>query len=241
MEAKKTPEADLENKRTVFFLMGFAVVLSAFYVLMEWKSDSQSGMYSPELLAPVFIENEFDANTQTDTGNQPTEKQPVTDSEKQTETIYEGYQIVDQLSAEEEIMQDSIQNQLIRSIERENQKTEEITQTLKTDADAEDEPDTEAEAMPQFPGGNVALIKFIYSHIQYPAVALKQHIQGRVWCSFIVEQDGAISDVVLEQGVYIFLDEEAVRVLKTMPPWIPGKTQGKNGQVKVFLPIVFKI
>jgi protein TonB len=237
MEAKKTPEADLENKRTVFFLMGFAVVLSAFYVLMEWKSDSPNGIYSPELLAPVFIENEFDANIQTDMEN----KQPVTDPEKQTETIFEGYQIADQVSAEEEVKQDSIQTQLIRSIERENQKTEEITQTLNADAETEDEVDAEAEVMPQFPGGNVELIKFIYSHIQYPSAALKQRIQGRVWSSFIVGQDGTISDVVLEQGVYIFLDEEAVRVLKTMPPWIPGKTQGKNVPVKVFLPIVFKI
>jgi protein TonB len=241
MEAKKTPEADLENKRTVFFLMGFAVVLSAFYVLMEWKSDSPGGIYSSELLTPVFIENEFDANTQTDMENTQIGEQPVTDPDKQTETIYEGYRIVDQVSAEEEVKQDSIQNQLIRSIEWENQKTEEITQTLKADAETEAELDTEAEVMPQFPGGNVELIRFIYNHIQYPSVALKQRIQGRVWCSFIVDPDGTISNVVLEQGVYIFLDEEAVRVLQTMPPWIPGKTQGKNVRVKVFLPIVFKI
>ena len=95
--------------------------------------------------------------------------------------------------------------------------------------------------MPQFPGGNVELIRFIYSHIQYPQAALKQRIQGRVWCSFIVDRDGTISDVALEQGIYIFLDEEALRVLKTMPPWIPGKTQGESVRVKVYLPIVFKI
>jgi protein TonB len=241
MEAKKTPEADLENKRTVFFLMGFAVVLSAFYVLMAWRSDSPGGVYSPELLAPVFIENEFDVNVQTDMANMQAGEQFVIEPEKQTETIYEDYRIVDKVSLEEEIKQDSIQNQLTQSIEWEDQKTEEITQALKTDAETETEIDTEAEVMPQFPGGNIELIKFIYSHIQYPSAALKQRIQGRVWCSFIVDQDGTISNVVLERGVYIFLDEEAVRVLKTMPPWIPGKIQGKNVQIKVFLPIVFKI
>ncbi|MDR1609948.1 MAG: hypothetical protein LBS08_00355, partial [Candidatus Symbiothrix sp.] len=62
MEAKKTPEADLENKRTIFFLMGFAVVLSAFYVLMEWRSSSMDYNYYPELLAPAFIEKEYGAD-----------------------------------------------------------------------------------------------------------------------------------------------------------------------------------
>jgi protein TonB len=236
MEAKKTPEADLENKRTIFFLMGFAVVLSAFYVLMEWKSGRPDYNYYPELLAPAFIEEEFDANTQTNIESQTVEL-PVIEPEKQ---VYEGYQVVEKLLSEEETGRDSIRNEQIPVFEPEITKDEEPAQSLKTDAEA-DEVDTGAEVMPQFPDGNVGLIKFIYSHIQYPSVALKQRIQGRVWCSFIVDRDGAISNVVLEQGVYIFLDEEAVRVLKTMPSWIPGKTQGKNVRVKVFLPIVFKI
>jgi protein TonB len=239
MEAKKTPEADLENKRTVFFLMGFAVVLSAFYVLLEWKSSYPDDYGSRELLAPVFIENEFGADIPTVEDKQTIEQQ-IVDPEKQEPEVYEGYEIVEKILPGEQEKQDialSGQNQDLNSEIAER----ETAQTIPADAQDGDDADPEAEAMPQFPGGNVALIKFIYSRIQYPSAALKQRIQGRVWCSFIVDRDGTVSDIVLEQGVYIFLDEEAVRVLKTMPPWIPGKTNGKNVRTKVYLPIVFKI
>ena len=97
-----------------------------------------------------------------------------------------------------------------------------------------------AESMPQFPGGQTELIRFLYKNIQYPAIALKQKIEGRVWCSFIVEKDGSISNVNLEEGVYIFLDDEAVRVLKMMPNWVPGRTNGEYVGVKVYIPVVFK-
>jgi protein TonB len=240
METKKTQEADLENKRTIFFLMGFVVVLSAFYVLMEWKSSYLDYDYYPELLIPSFIEKEFDANTQANIETKQTVEQPDIQPEKQEHTVYEGYHVVEKVLPEEEDKQDSIQNEQIQVFEPESIKNEEPAQALKTDTET-DKIDAEAEVMPQFFGGNVELIKFIYSHIQYPSTALEQRIQGRVWCSFIVNQDGTISDVVLEQGVYISLDEEAVRVLRTMPPWIPGKTQGRNVRVKVFLPIAFKL
>ncbi|MDR1632075.1 MAG: TonB family protein [Dysgonamonadaceae bacterium] len=238
MEAKKTPEADLENKRTIFFLMGFVVVLSAFYVLLEWKSDYTDYSGSPELLAPVFIENEFDADIPSDIENEQIIEQPVIEPEKQEQAIYEDYEIVEKVSPEEQEKQDVALNN--QSSDLENLETE-TDQVIPTDEQKEGEADTGTDAAPQFPGGNVALIKFIYSHIQYPSAALQQRIQGRVWCSFMVNRDGTISDVALEQGVYIFLDEEAVRVLKVMPPWIPGKTQGKNEKVKVYLPVVFKI
>ncbi|GHU80364.1 protein TonB [Bacteroidia bacterium] len=240
MESKKTPEADLENKRILFFLMGFVVVLSAFYVLMEWKSASPDYGYYPELLAPAFIENDFDANTQTGMEDRQMLEQPVIKPEKQEHTVYEGYQVVDQVSPEEEATQDSIQNVQVQIPEPESIKNEETVHVPKMEPKVSDA-EAGAEAMPQFPGGNVALIKYIYSQIQYPPAALKQRIQGRVWCSFIVNPNGTVSDIALEQGVYIFLDEEAARVLKTMPPWIPGKTQGKNVKMKVYLPIVFKI
>ncbi|MDR2622295.1 MAG: TonB family protein [Dysgonamonadaceae bacterium] len=233
MEAKKTPKADLENKRTIFFLMGFAVVLSAFYVLMEWRSNPPDSNYYPELLAPAFIEKEYGA----DIDDRQTALAIELEKKEQEHPVYEGYEVVEKISQEEET-QDLIEPEQV--LEPESQKEEKTVQPPETDTNANDV-DTEAEVMPQFPGGNVELIRYIYNHIQYPPAALKQRIQGRVWCSFIVNRDGTVSDVVLEQGVYIFLDEEAVRVLETMPLWIPGKTQGKNVSVKVYLPIVFKI
>jgi len=93
----------------------------------------------------------------------------------------------------------------------------------------------------EFPGGNVVFIQYIYQNIQYPSVAVKQQIQGRVVCSFIVHEDGSISDITLIQGVYIFLDEEALRVLHTMPTWKPAVKDGKAVKSKVIVPIVFRL
>jgi protein TonB len=240
MEAKKTQEADLENKRTIFFLMGLAVVLSVFYVALEWDSDYSENYENMELFAPIFIENEFDANIQTDAEEYQTVEQQEFMPEEQETVIYEGYEIVEKITPEEQEKQDITLNEQNQNPDSETPESKEVKSIL-NDMSNENEADTDADAPPQFPGGNVALIKFIYSHIQYPSAALKQRIQGRVWCSFIVDKDGTISDIVLEQGVYIFLDEEAVRVLKTMPTWIPGKTNGKNVKIKIYLPIVFKI
>jgi protein TonB len=192
--------------------------------------------YYPELLAPAFIEKEYGADIE----DRQTAPAIEPEKEEQKLTVYEGYEVVEEVSPEEEEMQDLIQTEQVPEPEPGSEKEEKTVQPPETDANVNDV-DTEAEVMPQFPGGNVELIRYIYNHIQYPPAALKQRIHGRVWCSFIVNQDGMVSDVVLEQGIYVFLDEEAVRVLKTMPPWIPGKTQGKNVRVKVYLPVVFKI
>ncbi|MDR0733527.1 MAG: TonB family protein [Dysgonamonadaceae bacterium] len=225
METKKTPEADLENKRTAFFLMGLTVALSAFYVLLEWKSGGTDYSEIPALQALVFIENEFNMDMPT---------YPATVPEKQPPTVYEDYKIVENVLPEEPAKQDTALN---------NQSPDAETLELEpqTDEQKADETEAEADEAPLFPGGNVALARFIYSRIQYPQAALQQRIQGRVWCSFMVDRNGTVSDVALEKGVYVFLDEEAVRVLEAMPPWIPGKTHGKNVKVKVYLPIVFKI
>ena len=93
----------------------------------------------------------------------------------------------------------------------------------------------------EFPGGRAALIRYIYQNIQYPSVALKQRIQGRVVSSFIINEDGSISDVTLIQGVYSFLDDEVLRVLRSMPPWKPAMKDGKAVKTKGIVPIVFRL
>ena len=98
------------------------------------------------------------------------------------------------------------------------------------------------EQMPQFPGGQQALFKFLSENVKYPAVARANKIQGRVVCQFTVNKDGSISDVVVTQsGGDPSLDKEAVRVLKSMPNWIPGKQQGKLVRVRYTAPITFKL
>ena len=92
-----------------------------------------------------------------------------------------------------------------------------------------------------FQDGQIALLRYIYQNIQYPSAALKQRINGRVVCSFIVNEDGSVSDVSLLQGVYIFLDEEVLRVIDSMPLWNPALKDGKPVKVKYIMPVVFRL
>ena len=99
-----------------------------------------------------------------------------------------------------------------------------------------------AEQMPEFPGGVDALIRFLNENVIYPEIAKANKIEGRVMCQFVVDKDGTITDiVVVKSGGDPSLDKEAVRVLRTMPKWKAGKSQGKKVRVQFNLPIVFKL
>lgn len=94
---------------------------------------------------------------------------------------------------------------------------------------------------PQFPGGEVALMKWINDNLRYPELAMKNGTMGRVIVSFIVEKDGSISDVKVARRVDEELDTEAVRLVKCMPKWLPGKVGGNAVRVAFNLPVSFKL
>ena len=97
------------------------------------------------------------------------------------------------------------------------------------------------EQMPSFPGGMAALMAYLQKSIKYPPVAEENGIQGRVVCTFVVERDGSVTDVRVAKSVDPSLDKEAVRVVSTMPKWIPGKQNGQSVRVKYTLPVTFRL
>ena len=97
------------------------------------------------------------------------------------------------------------------------------------------------EVMPQFPGGQIAMLKYLMENIKYPEQAMKEGIQGRVTVRFIVEKDGSISDVKPILSVHPLLNKEAVRVVESMPKWSPGKQNGKPVRVRFNVPVMFKL
>lgn len=97
------------------------------------------------------------------------------------------------------------------------------------------------EVMPQYPGGQIAMMKYIMENMKYPEQAMKKGIQGRVAVSFIVEKDGSISNVRPILSVHPLLNKEAVRVVKSMPKWSPGKQNGKPVRVRFVVPVMFKL
>ena len=97
------------------------------------------------------------------------------------------------------------------------------------------------EQMPEYPGGMSALINFLSTTVKYPEDAVKQKVEGRVMVQFVVEKDGSVTDVTVVKNAFPSLDAEAVRVVKAMPKWTPGRVKGKVVRVRYTLPISFRM
>lgn len=97
------------------------------------------------------------------------------------------------------------------------------------------------DVMPIFPGGEASMMKYLSDNVKYPAEAQQAGIEGRVFTRFIVNEDGSVSDVEILRSVHPLLDAEAVRVVKAMPKWTPGKVGGKAVKVRYSLPLVFRL
>ncbi|GDX51581.1 hypothetical protein LBMAG27_06280 [Bacteroidota bacterium] len=97
------------------------------------------------------------------------------------------------------------------------------------------------EVLPQFPGGEAAMLKFLADSIRYPKVAMKKNIQGKVVVRFVISETGELRDIEILRGLPGGLSEEVIRVVKLMPKWIPGSQLGKNVPVQYNLPVTFSI
>ena len=97
------------------------------------------------------------------------------------------------------------------------------------------------EESPEFPGGIDSMYAFIQKNIHYPEVSKERGEQGTVYLNFIVEEDGSITNIHIVRGVSELIDKEAIRVVKLMPNWIPGKQAGKAVRVRFTLPIRFQL
>lgn len=115
---------------------------------------------------------------------------------------------------------------------------EQSAETIPTDSDKVYDV---VEQMPQFPGGPSALMKYLSDNISYPAEAEKKGAQGRVIIAFIVECDGSVSNLKVEKSAEDHLDNEALRLVKSMPKWTPGRHEGHSVRVKYCVPITFRL
>lgn len=116
-----------------------------------------------------------------------------------------------------------------------------ITQPDSTMKEDSEDIFTIVEQWPQYTGGENAMNDFLNKNLTYPKQALRQGIQGKVWLGFIVNKEGKVSDVEVLRGIGGGCDEEAVRVIKLMPDWIPGRQSGKPVSVKYKFPINFTL
>jgi len=143
-----------------------------------------------------------------------------------------------------EIVEDDVEVEDIE-INAEVDQTEVIEEYVPVEVVEEDVQEQEifqiVEEMPSYPGGDQKLMEFVAKNIKYPQIARETGIQGRVFVGFVVEPDGSVSNVKVLRGIGGGCDEEAMRVVKSMPKWKPGKQRGKAVRVSYMLPVNFKL
>ena len=233
MEAKKTPRADTEQLRTTGFLLGLILVLSVFYVALEWNSEGGDDGVDLMDLSEMTHESELVPMSNVETVSRLVER-------RRQEPV-ERLRVVDdevELTADEE--EDDTGGDDDETLAQESADDDEkALASMETGLmDAEDF--RVVEDLPQFPGGAVEFMKWLTRNLRYPPKALRNKVEGRVVAVFYVETDGSVTGVKVTQSLSPECDREAVRVLCMMPNWAPGMRKGEPCRTKVQLPIVFK-
>jgi protein TonB len=224
MRNKKTEKADLESKKSIFFLIGLIIVLSVVWWAFEYKVTDVAEIEFEEI-AQLDDEEDLMIQTQRDEPPPPPPEQP------QSQVI--------------EIVDDNIEVDVDLDI---NVEADDETIIDEAPIYEEGPQDVEQEEIfvyledqPEFKGGDAAIMKYIRENVVYPEIARASGVQGTVHLTFVVEKDGSISNVKVLRGIGAGCDEEAIRVVKSMPAWKPGKQRGRPVRARFNLPIKFTL
>ncbi|MCQ2360662.1 MAG: energy transducer TonB [Paludibacteraceae bacterium] len=228
MEIKKSPKADIEGSKSTSILIGLVVALGILYGAFEW-AQNEITIYEEALQTAVEEDEEMvEVTFRDETPPPPPPPEPET---VLSDVIEIKENTADVHTADFSTEDDKNQRVEIHEVVAVQEEEDEEAQMIHV----------VVEKMPEFPGGPEAMNRWLSKNIKYPLLAQENNIQGRVVCQFVVNSDGKIVDVVVVRGVEASLDAEAVRVIKSMPTWTPGKQGGKNVRVKYTLPIRFKL
>ena len=227
MEAKKTPRADLENRRGLFLEIGLAVILAAALVAFNIKSYDKEVKEVNTRTADVEIDADI-IQTSEDTPPPPPPEEPEV--------------VATELNVVENDAEDIHEVGIINAEAKADEALEFTRVEVKEEVEeAEEEVFLVVEEDPEFPGGLDALSKFIADNIKYPQLAKENNITGKVFVSFVVEKDGRVGQVKILRDIGGGCGNEAVRVVKMMPRWKPGKQRGKPVRTQFNLPVNFDL
>ena len=223
IDKKKTAKADLESKKTIFIEIGLILALAAVLVAFQWKSYEKQELNIATRVVEDTPEEMVEITQQ--------EKPPPPPKPPQQTTIIQivedDMEIDDDIDIDVEADESTEVEEYVAPVEEEEEEEAQIF--------------TVVESMPSFPGGPKARIRYLAENIKYPQMARESGIQGRVFVTFVVETDGSVTDVKIMRGIGGGCDEEALRVIKNMPKWNPGKQRGKPVRVQFNMPILFKL
>jgi len=216
MKPKKNPKISLESKKSLFFQIGLAITLLAVLIAFEWKSYEKND-YNLGNLNLDDMEEEIIPITRQEVKPPPPPPPPP-------EVI--------------EIVEDEVE--IEKELEIEDTETDE-DEIIEFEEEDDEEFFMVVENMPEFPGGDLGLMKFIQKNVKYPAIAKEYNITGKVYVSFIVDKQGKVTNVKIVRGVDKNLDGEALRVVSALPNYKPGKQRGKPVRVMFTIPINFTL
>ena len=228
MEIKKTPKADLENKKSTWLLVGYVIVLAFMFIAFEWTKRDIKIDTSQAITDLVFEEEIIPITEQPEQAAPP--PPPAAPPIAETLTIVEDDADVEEttIATSEETNQAVEIKYVPVAVEEEEPEEQTIFEVV--------------EQMPEFPNGGMAgLMQYLNKNIKYPTIAQENGTQGRVTVQFVVNRDGSIVDAKVLRGVDPYLDKEAIRVISSMPKWKPGMQRGKAVRVKYTVPVMFRL
>ncbi len=227
MQPKKSPKADLQNKRGLFLQIGFVLVLGAVFAAFSGSREVNS-VDLWENQASEYVEEVFLPTVFTEPPKPPVLPPPP--------------RVLDVLNMVEEIEEGDLELNLDPDwFEPGTNFPLPLPPVTPAFNEAIPEPVVVAQIMPEFPGGEVALRAFLARNIKYPEVALQTGVSGKVYVRFVIETNGEVSSVQIARGVDPALDTEAIRVVSKLPKWRPGIQDGRLVRVTYTVPIHFQI
>lgn len=227
MELKKNPKADLEKRRGLYLEIGLVVILAASLIAFNVKSYDKDESTGFERQAEQ-VEEEIIIQTDI---QEPPPPPPPEAPEVTTiiEVVSDDKEIEKEVTFSSEVTDDT-KNIAIVQVQIEEEEDETETQIF-----------TVVENEPEFPGGMEALYKYLAQNIKYPPLARENNITGKVYVTFVVEKDGSIANPKVLRDIGGGCGAEAIRVVKAMPKWNPGKQRGKAVRVQFNLPVNFNL
>ncbi len=229
MEAKKSPQADLEKKKGLYLEIGLVAILAIALLAFNIKSYDQEEIV-------VQTRTALDEVDETLIQTAEEEQPPEPPEPEAPEVVTEVNIIENDAESEHELgildMGDDANKAAEAFTPVEIEEEQEVV---------EEEIFVFVEEQPGFPGGDAELYKYLGENIKYPDLARNGNIEGQVFVRFVVEKDGSISNVRVMRDIGGGCGNEAVRVVKAMPKWKPGKQRGKAVRTEFNLPVRFTL
>jgi protein TonB len=228
MEAKKSPKADLENKKTLFLQIGFVIALVLCLLAFNWTTGQKNDSVFEGMTEQAIEEEQIPVTEEMPPEQAPPPEVTVTDL---FEIVQNDVVLTNEVSFDDD---ETTEDKVVEiyapvSLQAEEEATEEEVFVI-------------VEDMPKFKGGDINKFReWVQKRVRYPEIASENGIQGRVYITFVVETSGLVSNVSVTRSVDPLLDDAAKEAVEASPKWEPGMQRGRPVRVRYSIPIIFQI